>query len=96
MIDAEGLVRFAFASAAIAGLVFILRWLGNAEGGSLADLFRIPVDPPLPRGAQEEEPQRWQLERLSRPRTGDVRGSGATTSRQAVDCSPRTCLPLTD
>jgi hypothetical protein len=96
MLDLEGLIRIALAIAAIAGLVLTLRWLGAAEGGSLADLFRIPVDPPLPRAGHEEEPQRWHLERLGRPGTGDLRAAGAGAPRTVVDCSPRARVPLPD
>src|SRR5512143_245789 len=84
MIDLGGIVQAALAGSAIAASVLVLRWLGAAEGSSLAELFRIPVDPPLPRGAREEEPPPWQLERLRRPRIGEVRCVGAEASRPAA------------
>ena len=96
MIDLEAVARIALAIAAIAGLVLTLRWLGSGEGGSLMELFKIPVDPPWPRGVQEAEPQRWQLERLSRPRTRDLRAAGADAPRPAPDRSRRARVPSTD
>jgi hypothetical protein len=96
MFDLGAMVRIALAIAAIAGLALTLRWLGTGEDSSLPGLFSIPVDPPLPRGVQEEEPQRWRLDRLSRPGTGDLRGTGAEVPRQAVDCSARARMPSTD
>jgi hypothetical protein len=96
MIDLGEMAHIAVPIAAIAGLVLTLRWLGGTDGASLAELFRIPIDPPWPRGVQEEEPQRWRLERLSRSRIGYLRRTGADTARQAVDGSTRARLPLTD
>lgn len=45
-------------------LILVTRWLGDGDGASLADLFAIPVDPPLPLGSREEEPIRWRIEAL--------------------------------
>jgi hypothetical protein len=51
----------------VAPALVLNRLLAGAEGATLADLFAIALDPPLPRGVQYEEPERWQVERL-RPR----------------------------
>jgi hypothetical protein len=96
MIEFEGMARFAFAVAGVAGLVLILRWLGDRDGPTLADLFRIQVDPPLRRGAREEEARPWRLDRLSRPHTGEPRLLGVDVPRPAVGCSPRARLPQPD
>jgi hypothetical protein len=54
----------ACAALVVAPAVLLNRLLAGAEGPALADVFAIPVDPPLPRGVQEEEPVRWRLDRL--------------------------------
>ena len=69
MTDIGSLGLIALDVLAIGGVIAIVNWLARAEGGSLADLFSIPVNPPLPRGVQEEEPQAWRIERLA-PRAG--------------------------
>jgi hypothetical protein len=71
MTDIGTLVLSAIDVLAIGGLIAIVNWLARGEGGSLADLFAIPLNPPLPRGIQEEEPQAWHIERLA-PRAGAV------------------------
>jgi hypothetical protein len=52
---------------AVAVGLFIRR-LSDAEGASLADAFRIALDPPWPHGVQEEEPQPWRVELIARSR----------------------------
>lgn len=84
MIDFGETTQIALAGVAIAGSVLVLRWLGGEEGASLSELFRIPLDPPLPPRVQEEEPQRWQLERLSRRQIGDRRSVGSEATRPAA------------
>jgi hypothetical protein len=49
--------------------IVLIRWLAGDEGPSLADVLAIPIDPPWPRGVQEEEPVRWHVEAL-RPNRG--------------------------
>ena len=44
--------------------IVLIRWLAGGEGPSLADVLAIPVDPPWPRGVQEEEPMHWRVEAL--------------------------------
>jgi hypothetical protein len=46
--------------------ILLSRLLAGSEGPSLTDLLAIPVDPPWPRGVQEEEPLPWRVERLHR------------------------------
>jgi hypothetical protein len=65
----------------IAPAIVLNRLTDDAEGPRLADLFRIPVDPPWPRGVQEEEPVRWQFDRLE-PRS-------ASPDPTTGDCHPR-------
>jgi hypothetical protein len=67
--------------------VVLNRLLAGAEGATLADLFAIALDPPLPRGVREEEPERWQVERL-RPRH-----PAEAPARQAL--TPQTLTPQT-
>ena len=70
MTDLASLFEIAASTAMIVAAAFLLnRLLAGAEGPTLADLFAIPLDPPWPRGVQEEEPGRWRLERLERPST---------------------------
>jgi hypothetical protein len=61
------LIQFASATALIvAPAVLINRLLDPTDGGTLANLFAIPLDQPWPRGVQEEEPTRWRVELLHR------------------------------
>ena len=55
----------------VAPPVLLIRALSNSidDEPSLSKLFAIPLDPPWPRGVQEEEPARWRIERLSVPRS---------------------------
>jgi hypothetical protein len=65
VIDLGALVEIAFYVAVLtAPIVVFNRWLGGADGPSLADILALPVDPAWPRGVQEEEPVRWRLEAL--------------------------------
>ena len=67
----------------VAPAVLLNRLIAGADGPALADIFKIPLDPPLPRGVQEEEPVRWRLDRLERrPVSADSVGA---------DCQPRGC-----
>jgi len=79
--EIQFLIQFGAASALVVAPAIVLnRFLARAESGTLADLFAIPLDPPWPRGVQEEEPTRWRVETLrpaaragARPRaTADV------------------------
>ena len=48
----------------IAPPIVMARLLAPDTPAALATLFTIPLDPPAPRGVQEEEPVPWRLERL--------------------------------
>jgi hypothetical protein len=85
MNDVASLAQVSFAAVLMAGIALAVRWLGDAEGGSLADLFRIPLDPPWPRGVQEEAPRPWQVERLSR--RGDVVPDRRALEPQVAACA---------
>ena len=64
--------------------IIVISWaLAGSDGASLADIFAIPAGPPLPRGVQEEEPVRYRVERLSRPRNAAER-----SERAAADAPP--------
>jgi hypothetical protein len=65
--DLTFLVQFGTAAALIvAPTVLINRLLAGSEGGAFTNLFAIPLDPPWPRGVQEEEPIGWRVELLHR------------------------------
>ena len=67
MNDLTFLVQFGTAAALlVAPAVLINRLLAGSEGGAFTDLFAIPLDPPWPRGVQEEEPAPWRVELLHR------------------------------
>lgn len=87
MVDLGAIVQIALAAGAVAGLVVTLRWLGGEDGVTLADLFRIPVDPPRPRGVQEAEPPRWQVDRLGRPSSANRWPSHAQVSASSDSIS---------
>jgi hypothetical protein len=65
--------------------VLLNRWLADDDGYGLGRIFAVEVDPPWPRGIQEEEPGRWQMERLSR------RPAGRATD-QLRSLAPEPCL----
>lgn len=71
---------FSFFGAALFGFG---RLAGGGDGFTLTDLFARPVDPPLPRGVQEEEPVRWRLEAL-RPRRAIERQRHVAKPRPAA------------
>jgi hypothetical protein len=48
----------------VAAPVILARLIGPGEEGGIVRLFTIPLDPPPPRGVQEEEPAPWRLEHL--------------------------------
>ena len=82
-----------YISLVVAPALVLNRLLEDAEGASLADLFAIALDPPLPRGIQEEEPERWQVERIRPRHPADAsarragrRSSGRTPSCQRLGC----------
>jgi hypothetical protein len=60
--------------------VLLARWLAGSEGPTIADAFSIEVDPPWPRGVQEEEPVRWRPEAIQKRPSVD---------HHVVDCPDR-------
>jgi hypothetical protein len=67
----------------VAPVVFV-RWLGGpGRDWGLADLVRFRSEMPWPRGVQEEEPVRWQVELLGR----------SAKATEAPGCEPD-CRPV--
>ena len=60
--------------------IIIHRVLADPDWPGLSELFRIPVDPPWPRGVQEEEPIRWRVDHLSRTPADAERRDGRVVS----------------
>jgi hypothetical protein len=56
--------------------VVLARLIGPGEQAAIASIFAIPLDPPLPRGVQEEEPAPWRLEHLKPRQERTVPGRG--------------------
>ena len=91
MIDFASLLWFAAYGAAFLTIALVLRQIARwSEGTSLADAFGGGYrELPWPRGVQEEEPVRWNIERLRAggERQGQVPGStlsaGASASPSA-------------
>lgn len=67
----------------VAPAIVINRLLDRSEGGTLADLFAIPLDAPWPRGVQEEEPVRWRVENLRPSRRATPRLDRASSRQPA-------------
>ena len=72
----------------VAPAVLLTRFLAGSEGPSLSDMLAIPVDPPWPRGVQEEEPVPWRVERLSRRVAPSARPIPGPAARPAVETGP--------
>jgi hypothetical protein len=84
--DVLFLIQFgAAATLIVAPAILINRLLARAEGGTLADLFAIPLDPPWPRGVQEEEPARWRMEMLSQAASPAGRAPDARPALRPAD-----------
>jgi hypothetical protein len=56
----------AYTALVVAPAVVLIRLLAGTDGPSLPVILGMPLDPPWPRGVQEEEPLPWRLEHLSR------------------------------
>jgi hypothetical protein len=68
VIDFASLLWFAVYGAAFLMIGLVLRQLARwSSGTSLADAFSGHRDAPWPRGIQEEEPVRWNIQRLRHP-----------------------------
>ena len=68
----SSLVSYAAYAAAIAAVVVLVNRAFYADESAVDVLFRVELDPPWPRGVQEEEPVRWNVERLRRPTRADA------------------------
>lgn len=74
----------------VAPAVLLNRLLAGDEGSTLTDILAIPIDPPWPRGVQEEEPVPWRVERLARPGARPVGEPRlARGERAVVESGPR-------
>ena len=80
MIDFASLFWFAAYGVAFLTICLVLRLAARWSGGTSLDeaLGGAYREPPWPRGVQEEEPVRWDIERLRRP--GPARPFEASTS----------------
>jgi len=70
-------------AAAIAAVALLANRLLAGDDTGLSALFRIELDPPAPRGVQEEEPVRWKVERLRRPTRAESAPSAALPTSAA-------------
>jgi hypothetical protein len=52
----------------VAPPILLIRLLAEGKDVGPVNLFAIPIDPPWPRGVQEEEAPRWRVELLEPPR----------------------------
>ena len=72
----------AWTALTVTPVVVLARLLAGNDGPSLPAILGSPLDPPWPRGVQEEEPLPWRLDRLhgrstaAEPRVGDCRPIG--------------------
>lgn len=81
MTDLATLIEiFGYTALVVAPAALLTRLLAGNDGPSLPVILGAPLDPPWPRGVQEEEPVRWQLDRL--------RGRSAVADPLAEDCRP--------
>jgi hypothetical protein len=52
----------------VAPPILLIRLLADGKDVAPVNLFAIPVDPPWPRGVQEEDSPRWRVELIEPPR----------------------------
>ena len=93
MTDLTALFQITGTIVLVAAPIIVLSWLlAGSDGPSLADILAIPTGPPPPRGIQEEEPVRYRVERLSRPRVAashaDVPARAGRAGRPVVESGP--------
>ena len=86
------ILPYALSVALLAALLH--RLAAWSEGPSLADLVSGPRDLPWPRGVQEEEPVRWDVQRLRPSSPGSVSRGGSrrpscATTGPVSDVTPR-------
>lgn len=83
------LIQFGAATTlVVAPAILINRLLARSEGGNLADLFAIPLDPPWPRGMQEEEPTRWRIDALRPAARAGTSPADAARPRPSTHTAP--------
>lgn len=70
----------AYTALVVAPAALLTRLLAGNDGPSLPVILGVPLDPPWPRGVQEEEPVPWQLDHLS--------GRSAVAELRAGGCRP--------
>jgi hypothetical protein len=73
------LVPYAAYAGVVGAMVVLVNRVFDAGEPGLDGLFRIDLDPPRPHGLQEEEPARWNVERLHRPTPADASPAAAST-----------------
>jgi hypothetical protein len=78
--------------AAVAGVALLANRILADDGTGLSAVFRIELDPPRPRDVHEDEPVRWNLERLRRPARTDSAPSPAFPP-EAAGGLEGACLP---
>ncbi len=80
-------------AAAIAVVALLANRLLAGDDTGPSALFRIELDPPGPRGVQEEEPVRWNVERLRRPTRPDSAPSATLPTSVAPGGLEAACSP---
>ena len=80
-------------AAAIAAVALLANRVLAGDDTGLSALFRIELDPPGPRGVQEEEPVRWNVERLRRPTRAESAPSATLPTSAARGGLEGACLP---
>jgi hypothetical protein len=78
------LVPYAAYAGLVGAMVVLLNRVFDAGEPGLDGLFRIELDPPRRPDLQEDEPVRWNVERLHRPTRADT--SAAAVSAPAGVC----------
>jgi hypothetical protein len=77
---------------AIAAVALLANRVLPDHNTGLSALFRIELDPPRPDGVQEEEPVRWNVERLRRPTRTASAPSAASPATGAAGGLEGVCL----
>jgi hypothetical protein len=79
-------------AAVIAAVAILANRLLAGDDTGLSELFRIELDPPRPGRAQEDEPVRWNVERLRRPTRTESTPSAAAMPTGAAGSLEGVCL----
>jgi hypothetical protein len=81
-------------AAVIAAVALLANRLLAGDNTGLSALFRIDLDPPSPRRrVQEEEPERWNVERLRRPTRAENAPSAGALPTGVAGGLEGVCLP---